>query len=160
VLSFSPPPGFAPLPLYHGHPVFQCKINRDVNFKQLYEVYARCNCSVAEGDLFKAHNPDAGLFDTDKCWGCADLFPNDCFHQLRVCPHREYPRVCTRALPILKELAKRQRHPRQLRQSRNCMTLDQRISKWEDKGFSSEAVAHFCYCMAAASNAGECDRLQ
>jgi hypothetical protein len=124
---FPPPPGFAPPPLYHDQHVFHIKTHRDAKFMQLYEVYARCNHSVAEGALFQAQHPEAGLFDTDECWGCADLFPNDCFHQLRVCPHREDPHVQARALPFLKELTKRQRRPCQSRQSWNIMTLDQRF---------------------------------
>jgi hypothetical protein len=90
---FPLPPGFAPPPLYHDQPVFHIKTHRDAKFMNLYEVYARCNHSVDEGSLFQAHNPEAGLLDTDKCWGCADLFQNDCFHQLRVCPDHEEPRV-------------------------------------------------------------------
>jgi hypothetical protein len=63
---FPPPPVFAPPPLYHDQPVFHIKTHRDAIFMQLYEVYARCNRSVSKGALFQAHNPEAGLFDTDK----------------------------------------------------------------------------------------------
>ena len=104
--AFPPPPCFSPPPLYHDHPVFSVKTFKDGKFAELYETYARCNRSVAENSLFKAHNPEAGVFDVEKCWGCAKLYPNDCFHQLWVCPHREDPRVCARALPFLKELSK------------------------------------------------------
>jgi hypothetical protein len=158
--TFPPSPGFVPPPLYHEQTVFQCKTHRYVKFIQLYEVYAKCNHSVAECALFQAYNSDDGLFNTDKRWGCADFFPNDCFHQLWVYPHREYTRVRARALPFLRELTKRQIHPCQLRQPHNRMTLDQRISKWEGKGFRSEAVARCCYRMAKSSNVGECDHLQ
>jgi hypothetical protein len=65
---FPPPPGFTTPPLYHDQPVFHIKIHRYAKFMQLYELYSRCNRSVAEGALFQEHNPEAGLFDTDKCW--------------------------------------------------------------------------------------------
>jgi hypothetical protein len=100
---------------------------------QLYEVYAKCDHTVAEGALFQAQNPDAGLFDTEKCWGCVDLFPNDFAHQLRLHPHRENPHVHVRALTFLRELVKHQIHPHQSRQYHNSMTLNQLISKWHEE---------------------------
>jgi hypothetical protein len=63
---FPPLPGFAPPPLYHNQPVFHIKTHQDAKFMQLYEVYARSNHIVAEGALFQAHNPEDGLFGTDK----------------------------------------------------------------------------------------------
>jgi hypothetical protein len=96
---------------FHEHPVFICHTTADQNFPQRYEVNVQCNRSVAENAPQKVHNPPSDSLGSDKCWVCVDLYPVDCFHRLRVCPHREDPLVRARDLPYIKELAQRQRPP-------------------------------------------------
>jgi hypothetical protein len=80
---FPPPPTFHP-PMFHEESVFTCQTPSDHYFVQWYGVYAQCNHSVAENAPQTSHNPSSGSFDSDQCWGCADLYPSYCFHQLGV----------------------------------------------------------------------------
>jgi hypothetical protein len=88
---FPSPPNFHPS-TFHEHPVLTCHTPSDQDFVQCCEVYAQCNRSITENALQKAHSPSEGSLDSDTCWGCAGLYPIICFHHLRVCPHRDYPR--------------------------------------------------------------------
>ena len=113
--------------------------------------------SIAETALRDAYGEQSYQV---RCYGCEELYPEDCFHRFLACPHCHDPRVQQAALPKLEQFLQCKHHCRQPKCDEGGMTLEQRVAAWKKDGFRSAAVANFVHSMAATTSLADRDRLQ
>ena len=122
-------------------------------FQHCFHVYH----SIAETALQEAYGKQCNQV---QCYGCAEVYPEDCFHQFLECPWRNDPRVQQAALPKLEQFLQWKHHRQPIRRDDEGLSLEQQIVTWKRDGFQSQAVANFIYSMAAAHTTTDHDQIQ
>lgn len=100
--------------------------------------------SSAEEALRNAIEPRQQL----KCFGCQDLYPQDCSHRYADCPRRDDPEVRRAAIPHLRRFRERWQQRRLTSANAATIDLQECVDKWEEKGFPNKKWAQHLVTLA------------